>query len=106
MLHYGQGKWYPGESLPRWAFAIYWRGDGLPLWHDPARVAREAADQKPTADDAGRLVRAIARRLDLHPDCAMPAYEDPFHYRRGSRRCRPTSTRSIRSSRTRKSGTG
>jgi len=80
LLHYGQGKWYPGESLPRWAFALYWRGDGMPLWHDAARIARERADHAPSAGDAGRLASGIARRLDLNPDCAMPAYEDPWHY--------------------------
>uniref|UniRef100_UPI0035B4623D transglutaminase family protein n=1 Tax=Stella sp. TaxID=2912054 RepID=UPI0035B4623D len=73
-------KWYPGESLPRWAFALYWRGDGRPLWRDPGRVARETADHDATAEDAGLLARAVARRLDLHPDHAMPAFEDPWHY--------------------------
>ena len=77
MLHYGQGKWYPGETLPRWAFALYWRGDGMPLWHDPARIAREGSDAAPTTEDAAALARGIARRIAIDPEFVTPAYEDP-----------------------------
>ena len=80
LLHYGQGKWYPGESLPRWAFSLYWRGDGLPLWRDATRIAAEDADHAPTEDDARALAQGIARRLDINPDYVTPAYEDAWHY--------------------------
>ena len=63
LLHYGEGKWYPGEPLPRWAFAIYWRRDGEPLWSKPDLIAREAQPPSATIADAeqpdGRPMRAI-----------------------------------------------
>jgi uncharacterized protein (DUF2126 family)/transglutaminase-like putative cysteine protease len=77
LLHYGQGKWYPGESLPRWTFALYWRGDGMPLWHDADRIAREDSDTEPKLEHAEALARGIAQRLRIEPDYVVPAFEDP-----------------------------
>ena len=82
MLHYGQGKWYPGESLPRWAFALYWRQDGKPVWRDPDLIATEAgrpAAQPVGAPEAERLAEGVAERLGL-AGYVVPAYEDPAHW--------------------------
>lgn len=76
-LHYGQGKWYPGETLPRWTFSLYWRRDGKPLWEDAGLVAEEGRDYKVGAPEAERLMGAIAAELDLPADNILPAYEDP-----------------------------
>ena len=77
LLHYGQGKWYPGEPLPRWAFALYWRRDGVPIWRDESLIAREAADHNPTVGDSQRLAEGIAGRIGIMADYVQPAYEDP-----------------------------
>ena len=79
-LHYGQGKWYPGESLPRWAFALYWRRDGKPIWRNANLVAREAGPRDATHVEAESLARSVAERLGVAPDFVMPAYEDPAHW--------------------------
>ena len=77
LLHYGQGKWYPGEPLPRWAFSLYWRRDGVPIWRDESLIAQEAADHNPTIGDSQRLAEGIAARIGLAADYVQPAYEDP-----------------------------
>jgi uncharacterized protein (DUF2126 family) len=77
MLHYGQGKWYPGESLPRWAFALYWRRDGKPMWRNPDLIASEARQHAPTPDQARRIGEVIAGHLGIPAGNVLPAYEDP-----------------------------
>ena len=80
LLQYGQGKWYPGEQLPRWAFALYWRGDGAPLWREPALTARDNEPVGATLAHAERFALGLADRLGLGPDAALPAFEDPGHF--------------------------
>ena len=79
-LHYGQGKWYPGESLPRWTFSLYWRRDGVPVWRNPDLVAVEAQDYKVSAEEAGRFMEAFAENLGITPEHAQPAFEDPAEW--------------------------
>ena len=80
LLHYGQGKWYPGESLPRWALACYWRRDGVAIWHRPELIADVAQAHNHTLSDAKRLAWALAEELEFPTHCVMPAYEDVAHY--------------------------
>lgn len=77
LLHYGQGKWYPGEPLPRWAFALYWRQDGKPLWRDASLVAREDDGVAQTIESAKALAEGIAKHVGLKPRYVLAAYEDP-----------------------------
>ena len=79
-LHYGQGKWYPGESLPRWTFSLYWRKDGIPIWNNQSLIADEDRDTEVDENDAGRLLQAIAGELDIDPEMVEPAFEDPAEW--------------------------
>jgi uncharacterized protein (DUF2126 family)/transglutaminase-like putative cysteine protease len=80
LLHYGQGKWYPGEQLPRWALAAYWRKDGVPIWKDDSLIADESKDYGHGAKEAKELLTRIARITGADPKYLLPAYEDAFYY--------------------------
>jgi uncharacterized protein (DUF2126 family)/transglutaminase-like putative cysteine protease len=80
LIHDGQGKWYPGESLPRWAFSVYWRRDGDAIWTHGEYLAREERDYGFGTAEADRFITALTRRLGLATRAMRPVYEDPWHY--------------------------
>ena len=79
-LHYGQGKWYPGEPLPRWAFGCYWRKDRLPIWERDDLIADEKENYGHTPDLSDKFIATLATRLGVDPKWVMPGYEDPFYH--------------------------
>jgi len=89
LLHFGQGKWYPGEQLPRWAFGCFWRKDGVPVWENVDLVANEETDYRVSADDSALFIEALASRLGLDTKYIMPAYEDSWYYLWKERRLPP-----------------
>jgi len=76
LLHYGQGKWYPGEPLPRWALTCSWRVDGVPVWENIDLIAPENAseDQNNTSADASKFIAALTRRFQVSVENILPAY--------------------------------
>jgi len=80
MLHYGQGKWYPGETLPRWTFSLYWRRDGQPIWRNAAVLSPPDAEATNTVEEAEALLRTVADTLAVDPQMVVPAYEDPAEW--------------------------
>ncbi|GAA4402870.1 transglutaminase family protein [Tsukamurella soli] len=94
LVRRSQGKWYPGEPLPRWQIELMWRTDGRPLWQDAALLAdpwvtREQAaasmtdytpkgfERPKNARRAETFIAAVAERFRLPVDLVVPAYEDP-----------------------------
>ena len=79
LVQRSQGKWYPGEPLPRWQIVLHWRTDGQPLWTDAALLAdpwaAPPAEPAP-ADSAQRVLAAFAAGLGLPDSQVRPAYED------------------------------
>lgn len=79
-LHFGQGKWYPGEQLPRWALNIYWRADGQAAWNNPDLFADERVPSHYTSQDALTFTKSLAAKLGLTDQFIQSAYEDVWYY--------------------------
>ncbi|MCB1225612.1 MAG: transglutaminase family protein, partial [Verrucomicrobiales bacterium] len=80
LLFHGQGKWYPGEPLPRYAFACYWRKDGGTIWRDEQWCAPLDSPRDLTEHDARRFAETLATRLGVTSRHLQPGYEDAFYY--------------------------
>ncbi|MBV8030065.1 MAG: transglutaminase family protein [Betaproteobacteria bacterium] len=80
LLHYGQGKWYPGEQLPRWSLNCFWRKDGQPVWSNASLFADESVNYGATPPQAAMFLKTLAEKLGVDPRNAFPAYEDTWYY--------------------------
>ena len=79
-IHHGQGKWYPGEPLPRWQFALYWRKDGQQIWSQNKLLGDPSKNYDFSYTHAKTFIHHVANYLGVPAYCAMPAYEDVFYY--------------------------
>lgn len=80
MIHYGQGKWYPGEPLPRWQYGLFWRKDGYPVWRKLSLIAHEKTERIYTHKDAAAFAKELAKHLAVSDENVMEAYEDIFYF--------------------------
>lgn len=80
MLHYAQGKWYPGEPIPRWQTSIIWRKDGKKIWKDPSLFADMNESYSYTNEDALKFLYTLSLTLGIDNENIIDAYEDPVHY--------------------------
>jgi uncharacterized protein (DUF2126 family) len=80
LAHFGQGKWYPGEQLPRWSLNCFWRKDGEPIWRNPALIADESTHYAVGEAESGRFLARVATELGFDPKFVFPAFEDAFYF--------------------------
>ena len=80
LSHFGQGKWYPGEQLPRWSLNCFWRKDGEAIWSNSALIADETRRYAGALANAPEMLRAVAGHLGVSSEYVFPAYEDVFYY--------------------------
>ncbi|MEO1654940.1 MAG: transglutaminase family protein, partial [Bacteroidota bacterium] len=80
LIHHGQGKWYPGEPLPRWQYTLYWRKDGQAIWQNPTYLAQLQENYQFNHQHAGLFIQELAKFLNINPNNAQPAYEDVFYF--------------------------
>src|SRR5690606_18640729 len=80
LLHYGQGKWYPGEEIPRWALGCFWRSDGEAMWRTPDLLARIDKDYGHSPSDGEKFIHRLAQLAGIQDRYINPVYEDAVYY--------------------------
>jgi uncharacterized protein (DUF2126 family)/transglutaminase-like putative cysteine protease len=80
VLHHGQGKWYPGEPLPRWALACFWRDDAVPVWGKPELIADPMQTGSCTDEQAEQFSQILARQIGIASSHIVPGFEDALYY--------------------------
>ena len=80
LIHKGQGKWYPGEPLPRWQYSAIWRNDGQPVWKNDALLDLEEGKSNYKIEDVNRLATELTKYLNIPSEHVHPALEDAFFF--------------------------
>ena len=101
LSHFGQGKWYPGEQLPRWSLNCFWRRDGEPIWQNAALLDDEKEDRGVTAEVAGVFLAGSLKDSGCRPNTCSRRSKTPSITCGASGGCPRTSIRSSRNSKTR-----
>ncbi|UWX53836.1 transglutaminase family protein [Maribacter litopenaei] len=80
LLHHAQGKWYPGEPLPRWLIGIHWRKDGEMVWENPELLASFTKKYELPDNITSTFLKSLTKFLKCSDESIIPAYEDAFYF--------------------------
>lgn len=80
VFHHAQGKWYPGEPLPRWQISVFWRKDGIPVWHNKNLLADFTREYDIDNNAPEQFLKLLTQYLACGSHDIIPAYEDAFYF--------------------------
>ncbi|MEH6405947.1 MAG: transglutaminase family protein [Leeuwenhoekiella sp.] len=80
VLQHAQGKWYPGEPLPRWQIEICWRKDGKPVWKNDALLGAFSEEYKIPENADQDFLKTLSTYLAISDKYVIPTYEDAFYF--------------------------
>jgi uncharacterized protein (DUF2126 family)/transglutaminase-like putative cysteine protease len=79
LVQHTQGKWYPGEPIPRWQIGIYWRKDRKPLWNN-SKLICSGKEHKSGNITPELFLKTLTGYLGCDSQNILPAYEDIFYF--------------------------